>query len=117
MRVDGTIESDPHQLHRVLEWLVVKYNAEVRARQGLGSPVLMAFIEAVGQSVRIREVVSLTKVPDQRSERLWISVKDAAKGMGCSEQWVRELARGGRLPARRVGRTWLIDATRFQEDL
>jgi excisionase family DNA binding protein len=39
-----------------------------------------------------------------------MSVVEAAEVIGSSTRWVRRLAGCGRLRARRVGRTWLIDA-------
>lgn len=42
-----------------------------------------------------------------------ISTTEQAARMGCSDRYVRKLCHTGRLPARRVGRTWLISA---QED-
>jgi len=47
-----------------------------------------------------------------------VSAADAAAAMGASREYVRRLARSGRLPARRIGRTWLItmEATHLDHD-
>ncbi|MEU9183359.1 helix-turn-helix domain-containing protein [Streptomyces sp. NPDC048484] len=37
-----------------------------------------------------------------------IGASELAERMGCSPEYARRLARSGRVPARRVGRTWLI---------
>jgi excisionase family DNA binding protein len=42
--------------------------------------------------------------------RVEIGISDAAQRLGCSPEYARRLARRGRLSARRVGRTWLVDA-------
>jgi excisionase family DNA binding protein len=42
--------------------------------------------------------------------RVEIGISDAAHRLGCSPEYARRLARRGRLSARRVGRTWLVDA-------
>jgi excisionase family DNA binding protein len=39
-----------------------------------------------------------------------LAVVDAARVIGSSVQWVRRLASSGEVAARRVGRSWLIDA-------
>lgn len=39
-----------------------------------------------------------------------LTVTDTAERLECSEQWVRQLARRGRITGRRIGRTWLLDA-------
>ncbi|MEU4190062.1 helix-turn-helix domain-containing protein [Streptomyces griseoluteus] len=39
-----------------------------------------------------------------------VGISDAAARLGCSPEYARRLARRGRLSARRVGRTWLVDA-------
>ncbi len=78
----------------------------------------MDFVYAVGESVRIREVLpGGAEVPGQRPERLWVSVMEAAPLLGCSARWVRELARrGGKIPpSRRVGLIYLIDVTDLKE--
>ena len=38
-----------------------------------------------------------------------VSVRDAAARMGVSPQRIRSLARGGRIPARKIGRDWAIE--------
>jgi excisionase family DNA binding protein len=38
----------------------------------------------------------------------WLSAAEAAERMGCSAQWVRRLAAGGRIKAERIGPTWSI---------
>ncbi|MFH9293843.1 helix-turn-helix domain-containing protein [Streptomyces sp. NPDC017520] len=37
-----------------------------------------------------------------------VSAREWAERVGCSPQYVRRLARTGRVPARRIGRAWLI---------
>ncbi|GAB6859101.1 helix-turn-helix domain-containing protein [Microbacterium xylanilyticum] len=115
IRPDGSIVSDPEALRRVLGWMQRKYREDVERRDGVGSPLLMDFVYAVGESVRIREVLPGAEVPGQRPERLWVSVMEAAPLLGCSARWVRELARRGKIPSRRVGLIYLIDVTDLKE--
>ena len=46
----------------------------------------------------------------RREEELWLSVAEAAQRLGCSQEWVRRLAREERIRARRRGRAWQIAA-------
>ena len=41
---------------------------------------------------------------------LSLSVSECASRMGCSGAWVRALIGGGRLPARKSGGVWVVDA-------
>ncbi|MGI5325520.1 helix-turn-helix domain-containing protein [Actinomadura nitritigenes] len=41
-----------------------------------------------------------------------VSAAEMAEAMGASREYVRRLCRDGRLPARRIGRTWLIEIER-----
>jgi len=50
-----------------------------------------------------------TGTHDGQALTVEVSTRDAAHAMGCSVEYVRRLARSGRLTARRAGRrTWLI---------
>jgi excisionase family DNA binding protein len=40
-------------------------------------------------------------------ERL-LTVQEVARILGCSQQYVRQLLRQGRLPGQKVGRDWVI---------
>lgn len=48
-----------------------------------------------------------TKKKSQKSEEL-ISAKEAAERLNLTEQQTRSLIRDGKLPATRIGRTWII---------
>ncbi|WP_405679540.1 helix-turn-helix domain-containing protein [Streptomyces sp. NBC_01511] len=39
-----------------------------------------------------------------------VTTGEAARALGCTRQWVAQLARDGRLVGMRAGRTWLINA-------
>jgi excisionase family DNA binding protein len=42
---------------------------------------------------------------------LALSVSECAERMGCSSRWIRALIGGGRLPARKSGGVWVVDAS------
>ncbi|MCB0872936.1 MAG: helix-turn-helix domain-containing protein [Thermoleophilia bacterium] len=44
-----------------------------------------------------------------------VSVRDAAARMGVSPQRIRSLARGGRIPARKIGRDWAIEIDQLSQ--
>ena len=43
-----------------------------------------------------------------------MTVADAARKLGVSEQRTREMLRGGELRGRQLGRSWLVDANSVQ---
>ncbi|MBT2207026.1 excisionase family DNA-binding protein [Actinomadura sp. NEAU-AAG7] len=106
---------------------------------GLERPLLRVLVRALAREVRVDGgivppgiapfLADLAAVADQPDEpyqpgagsaagtppeppaMVEISVRTAAEDMGASPEYVRRLCRDGRLRARRVGRTWLIDPT------
>lgn len=116
VRVDGTIAADPQALNAVRLWLVRAYRADVGRNGGTGSSaVLMEFLTALAESVRIREVLGdevPLAVPDTGGTGIMgVSVAEASELMGCSVGYVRRLLREGKLAGWRTGRDWLIDAS------
>lgn len=113
--VDGRIYGEAEALRQVTSWMVARYRESVAHRSGAGSPVLMAFLRSCAESVRIREAVGPLPLPEvpPAPPVILLSAAEAAAVMGCTPRWVRHLAQAGRVPARRVGRTWLIER---QED-
>lgn len=51
----------------------------------------------------------VNETPPAPSAKLEISTSEAARILGCSPQYVRQLCRSGALAGRQIGRTWLID--------
>lgn len=78
------------------------------------SGLLLDFVNAAEQAAeeRLTRPVSLPKpapvVPARLEE---IDTEEAARRMQCSQQYVRRLARAGRISGRIVGHCWLIDAS------
>lgn len=62
---------------------------------------ILAIAEAVAAGAPIPLVV------DPPPER-WLSAEEAARRRGCSPEWIRALARAGRIRARRPGWVWEI---------
>lgn len=75
-------------------------------------PELQRLIEQLHQADQHRAQAAAVPVPEPptaTSPIVEVSTVDAAHAMGCSVEYVRRLARTGRIAARRAGqRTWLI---------
>ncbi len=118
--IDGRITADPQALNAVRLWMIRAYQADVARNGGTGnSAVLMDFLGACGESVRIREVlgdVVPLAVPDTaRTGIIGVSVAEAADRMRCSVGYVRRLLREGKLAGRHIGRDWLVDASQVDQ--
>ena len=48
------------------------------------------------------------KVAAMRDGERLLNVQEVARMLGCSQQYVRQLLRQGRLPGQKVGRDWVI---------
>lgn len=55
-----------------------------------------------------------TTALDWSSMPEWITSSEAAQVSGYDVQWIRRLARAGRIGAERKGRDWWIDRDKFQ---
>ncbi|GAA4686502.1 hypothetical protein [Frondihabitans cladoniiphilus] len=116
--VDGRVLGDAEALRAVTSWMMRHYQEDVRGRSGPRTGVLMDFIYACGESVRIREATGVpsTELIRRAPEKVEVSIDEAAPRFGYSPEYLRRLARAGRVGSRRVGRVWLIDITNFLEE-
>jgi excisionase family DNA binding protein len=76
---------------------------------------LLEFVQATAEAAQLPTsaddtAVSPPKPTRDEVARLELTPREAAMRMNCSEQYVRRLCSQNRIPARRVGRLWLIDA-------
>lgn len=111
-RIDADVES----------WLKAGVQVSALARMhlqayrdanGALSPVtpflLLEFVDAIEEAARqATRGPSLAKAEERTTETVWVTTREAAARMGCTEQWVRQLARTERIRARRHGQSWLI---------
>lgn len=116
LRPDGSLLFPPETLRAVMGYLSRKLRQDLRQDGGGASAALVVgFIEACAESVRLREVLEAQGFPTSEeaagpAARVWVSATEAAGRMGCSSRRVRQLARDGRLTARLSGGVWLIAA-------
>ncbi|MBM0238688.1 hypothetical protein JNW88_18845 [Micromonospora sp. ATA32] len=111
---DGAVPVPAHLAGPVRDLLVTAAWDLAKTNGGTVHPDLRTLIEQLHRADRRRDQAagqpgSDTGTPDGGTGRLEVSTTDAALAMGCSVEYVRRLARSGRVNARRAGqRTWLI---------
>jgi excisionase family DNA binding protein len=66
-----------------------------------GVASVLAALATAASGGQVRTVAS--------SHPAWISVREASEITGYSARWLREIAHGGQVIARRAGRDWLLD--------
>ncbi|MEV5611497.1 helix-turn-helix domain-containing protein [Streptomyces sp. NPDC052225] len=102
----------------VLRRLLRDLSAEVRANGGRLTPQIYRLLWALRSAQDEGEKGSgLVRTPGGsvagtpfEGAAIVETAAETARRMGCSESYVRRLARSGQLPARKVGTTWLITA-------
>ncbi|MGQ4355265.1 helix-turn-helix domain-containing protein [Streptomyces drozdowiczii] len=72
-----------------------------------GVPGLLWALKAAAEREEAEEG-SAPGTPVERPVSVEIGIAEAALELGCSEGYVRRLARAGRLRGRKVGRVWLV---------
>ncbi|WP_371588272.1 helix-turn-helix domain-containing protein [Streptomyces virginiae] len=111
LRPDGSVVIPAAAAHEVLRALVRDLTARARADGGEVSPgarrLLYALHEAANRAER--EASSAAGTPTPGSGTVELTAEQAALLLGCSTEYVRRLARTGRVLARRAGPAWLID--------
>lgn len=95
----------------VLRALVRDLTARVRVDGGEISPRVRTLLYALHAADQGHPDTpgSAPGTPPPASVTVELSTGEAAALLGCSSEYVRRLARSGRLTARRVGAAWLID--------
>ncbi len=107
---DGTVVAP----QEAWEWLSVYVSKRMRADErtsGRRLTVLHDFVDAAEAAATLSatRVVPVPEAPPRAPESVWLTTEQAARRMGCTSRHVRYLARADRIPARRVGRAWLIE--------
>lgn len=114
LRPDGSVVIPATIAADVLRRLLRDLSGEVRANGGSVSPTVYRILWALhtaaeeGAGQESDPVGSVTGTPAAPGASVEISASELAERIGCSAEYARRLARAGRVPARRVGRTWLI---------
>ncbi|MFF3092131.1 helix-turn-helix domain-containing protein [Streptomyces cyaneofuscatus] len=110
VREDGSVIIPPELSAVVLRVLLRDVGARLKADRGavpLSTSSLLWALALAAERAEAAEGSANGPFPD-RPVSMEISASQAAEELGCSARHARRLARSGRLPARRVGRAWLI---------
>ncbi|GAB3169811.1 helix-turn-helix domain-containing protein [Streptomyces incanus] len=118
LRADGSVVIPASVAGDVLRRLARDLTAEIQANGGTPSPAVYATFWALYGAARADDEkgCELVRTPGgfpgetgvAGSASVEVSAGDWAERHGCSVQYARRLAKAGRVPARRVGREWLI---------
>lgn len=100
----------PDVARELLRPLVLGLAARVRADGTPLSARAIAFLRALHNAAEQPASSAPGTSPDAPAT-VEITAHQAAQLMGCSTEYVRRLARTGRVRARRAGPAWLIEAT------
>ena len=106
----------PDLARGVLRLLLRALDQEMRDYGAMATPALNAFLRELHSASLGPPMVPLNGTSEASPSILdWVTVDQAAEVIGSSTRWVRRLVCSGRLTARRVGRTWRIDARSLDE--
>ncbi|MER6601828.1 helix-turn-helix domain-containing protein [Streptomyces parvus] len=110
LREDGSVVVPPELADGVLRVLLRDVGARLKADRGavpLSTSSLLWALALAAEQAEEGEG-SAPGTPAERPVSVEISTAEAARELGCSEGYVRRLARAGRLRGRKVGPVWLV---------
>jgi excisionase family DNA binding protein len=105
---DGTVLIPPDVARELLRPLVLGLAARCRADGTALSPRTVRLLHALHNSAE-HETGSGSGTITAQPATVELTAPEAAELLACSPEYVRRLARAGRLVGRRAGRAWLID--------
>ncbi|MEV7427006.1 helix-turn-helix domain-containing protein [Streptomyces sp. NPDC091212] len=111
VRADGSVVVPPALAAGVLRVLLRDLGARVAVDGGELAPGvhrLLWSLHVASSAVEDEPDGSGDGTPSEGPASVEISTADAARVLGCSEGYVRRLARAGRLRGRKVGPVWLV---------
>jgi excisionase family DNA binding protein len=111
-RPDGSVLVPAEVAGSLLQVAVLGLRELVRRDGGAVAPELQRLLYALhdaAEAADAPEVEPAASVASGSASGSYATVAQAAFSLGCSQGWVRSLARRGLLLASRAGRAWLID--------
>ncbi|MEV7125880.1 helix-turn-helix domain-containing protein [Streptomyces sp. NPDC093260] len=119
LRADGSVLVPPSIAAEVLRIILRDLGARLSVDGGKLSPTVHSVLWALDAAASAEDAKgsglvrtpggSVPGTPVAPAVSVEISTAEAARRMGCSESYLRRLARRGRVPARKVGAVWLIE--------
>ncbi|MEU2251160.1 helix-turn-helix domain-containing protein [Streptomyces sp. NPDC019224] len=109
---DGSVTIPPEVAGEVLRALIRDLTARVRTDGGEVTPAVRHVLYALHEAAQHPPATnpsSAAGTPPEPPATVELTAYEAAALMGCSTEYVRRLARTGRVPARRAGPAWLIN--------
>ncbi|MFB7555343.1 helix-turn-helix domain-containing protein [Streptomyces brevispora] len=112
LRDDGSVLVPAELAGAVLRILLRDVTARLPVDKGAVSAPVRGLLWALSKAAEQAEALARSEdgTPLPAPVSVGLSTSQAAEVLGCSPEYARRLARSGRLPARRLGRTWLIEA-------
>jgi excisionase family DNA binding protein len=115
IRPDGSVIVPAGVAGEVLRSLVRDLTARVRTDGGEVSPTVRGLLNALHAAAERVDTATTGPSSDPGTTTIQranveIGTGDAAALLECSTEYVRRLARSGRIQARRLGAAWLIDS-------
>lgn len=114
---DGSVTVPAAVTGEVLRRLVRDIHSEARGLGVVATPAARRLLDALYVAAERHRQPATEADPSFANEStpagssiVELTVTDTAGRLECSEQWVRQLARRGRITGRRIGRTWFLDA-------
>lgn len=110
VREDGSVVIPPQLAGAVLRILLRDVGARCRTGDGKVSSSVSGLFWALNEAAEQAEARdgSTPGTPGTAPGSVELSTTEAARELGCSESYVRRLARAGRLRGRKVGPMWLV---------
>ncbi|MEV3847919.1 helix-turn-helix domain-containing protein [Streptomyces microflavus] len=110
LRADGAVVVPAALAGPVLRVLLRDVGARLQSDRGRVPTSVSDLLWALALAAERAEVEegSICGTPAERPVSVEISTAEAARELGCSESYVRRLARAGRLRGRKVGAVWLV---------
>ncbi|MFJ3141406.1 helix-turn-helix domain-containing protein [Streptomyces halstedii] len=110
VREDGSVVVPPELAAGVLRVLLRDVGARLSVDGGKVAPGVPGLLWALKAAAERAETEggSVPGTPAVPSVSVEVSTAEAARELGCSEGYVRRLARAGRLRGRKVGAVWLV---------
>lgn len=108
LQADGSVLVPPDVARELLRPLVLGLAARCRADGTALSPRAVRLLHALHNSAE-QQPSSADGTPPSAPATVELTAPEAAELLACSPEYVRRLARTGRLAGRRAGRAWLIN--------